>query len=301
MLRVDTFDAWRGAARELLARCVPPDEVSFTEGEQLGLLPAPPHQGEPGVPGPARVASLCVSAEFLAVARRVACHRDPSRWDRLYRVLWRAGRDGGRTLHDPSDPDVLALARMADAVRRDVERIRGLVRLRRVTLEGGEEWYVAFHRPLHRTLALAAPSFAERFAALRWSILTPDASAHWDRRRLEFGPGVPRDPGGRDDAEALWRTYYATTFNPARVNEKLLRAHLPRRHWGTLPEGSEIAALVRAARVQGAAGVAEEGAAQLLRSGLRSSASSSSDRAASDAPGAEPVAQPPPPPPPVSP
>ncbi len=242
---VESFEGWRAAARALLARGVPPGEVSFTAGGQLGLLP-PAEPG--GAAAPADGGALRVPAEFLATARQVACHRDPARWDRLYRVLWRAAHDGGRTFQDAADEDVLALSRMAEAVHRDVERLRALVRFRRLEVEAGGEWYVAFHRPLHDTLRLAAPSFARRFASLRWSILTPDGSASWDGRALAFGPGAARDPGLRDDAEILWRAYYASAFDPARANPRLLRAHLPRRHWETLPEARDIAELLRGTR-----------------------------------------------------
>jgi DNA polymerase len=242
LVRVDgTFEGWRAAARDLLARGVRPQEVSFTDEEQLGLFaalaaePAAPHEGG---------ARAAVPRAFLSLARRVACHREPARWDRLYRVLFRAAREGERVLDDPADADVLALARMADAVRHDVHRVHALVRFRRVEEEGSAVRHVAFHRPEHRTLRLAAPFFARRFPGMRWSILTPDASAHFDGA-LSFGPGVPRDVRAGDDAEELWRVYYATTFNPARVNPRLLRAHLPERHWATLPEGRDIATLVR--------------------------------------------------------
>lgn len=240
-----TFESWRSSARALLVRGVPPEEVSFTEEAQLGLLAGPPEA--PLVAG----RSPRVPPRLLALARAVACHREPARWDRLYRVLWRSVRDGAPGLQDPTDEDVLALERMEQAVREDVHRVHGLVRFRRMAV-GGDERYVAFHRPEHRTLRPAAPFFARRYAALRWSILTPDASAHWDRRALTFGPGVARDPGAGagDEAEALWRAYYAATFDPARLNERLLEAHLPRRRWETLPEAREIAALVRAARAR---------------------------------------------------
>ena len=246
VVRVDgSFEGWREVARALLARGMPPGEVAFTEEEQLGLLPDEAAQELPRDPA---APVMRVPAAFLPLARKVACHREPSRWDRLYHVLWRAVRQGGRVLQDAADEDVLALERMAAAVRRDVERVRALVRFRRIAVDGGDEWFVAFHRPEHRTLRLAAPFFARRYAPMRWSILTPEASAHWDRRALSFGPGVPRDPGPEDGAEALWRAYYTATFNPARLNERLLRAHLPRRHWETLPEGRDIADLVRSAR-----------------------------------------------------
>jgi probable DNA metabolism protein len=242
VLRVDgTLAGWRGIARPLLAAGVPPGEVSFTEEGQLGLLPGgaaparPPGAGSPP----------CVPASFLQLAERVACHRDPSRWDRLYRAAWRAARSGAAALEDPSDLDLAALERMAEEVRKDVLRVQALVRFRRLPVEGGDELYLAFHRPQHRSLALASPFFARRYAPMRWSILTPDASAHWDRRALTFGPGVPRGLEVSDGAEALWRAYYASTFTPGRVNQRSLQAHLPRRHWETLPEAREITALVR--------------------------------------------------------
>ncbi len=245
VLRIDgTFEGWRQVARDLLARGIPPRDAAFTEQEQMGLLEDEGAGKDPrGASAPARVPPA-----FLSLARKVACHREPSRWDLLYRVLWRIALEGGRAIEDPSDQDVLILERMAMAVRGDVERLRALVRFRRIAVDGDDEWYVAFHRPQHRTLPLAAPFFARRFAPMRWSIVTPDGSAHWDRRALSFGSGASCDPGGDDGAEALWRAYYAATFNPARVNERLLQAHLPRRHWDTLPEAREIGELIRRAR-----------------------------------------------------
>jgi DNA polymerase len=255
-----SYEGWRDAARELLARGVPPADVAFTDAAQLGLLPPPAAANERSRASGA----VRVPPAFVALARNVVCHRDPSRFDRLYRVLWRTARVGPDVLDDPADPDVLALAGMADAVRKDVHRTHALVRFRRVA-DGSGERFVAFHRPDHRTLALAAPFFARRFAAMRWSILTPDASAHWDGRALTFGGGIARDLAAPDDVEALWRAYYATTFNPARVNPRLLRAHLPARHWETLPEGKDIAVLVRGAARRVAAMTAPRPSASAAR------------------------------------
>ncbi|WP_425518124.1 hypothetical protein [Nitrospira defluvii] len=50
-------------------------------------------------------------------------------------------------------------------------------------------------------------------------MLTPEASAHWDGETISFGPGVTQREAPSDDAlETAWRTYYAATFNPARIN-----------------------------------------------------------------------------------
>ena len=75
------------------------------------------------------------------------------------------------------------------------------------------EQFVAWHRPDHFILPLVAPFFADRFATMRWTILTPDASVAWDLKQLSYGPGVPASqaPQG-DDLEAFWKTYYASIF-----------------------------------------------------------------------------------------
>ena len=44
------------------------------------------------------------------------------------------------------------------------------------------ERYVAWFEPEHHILRRVSSFFVDRFAAMRWSILTPDGSLHWDRR-----------------------------------------------------------------------------------------------------------------------
>jgi DNA polymerase len=133
---------------------------------------------------------------------------------------------------------------MQKQINHDKHRMKAFVRFRQV-----DDRYVAWHRPDHFIVDDMAPWFAERFGAMKWSILTPDRSAHWDCQTLTFGPGVSAsDAPAEDDLEELWRAYYASTFNPARVNEKLLRTHVPGRHWATMPETSIIPGLVAEAK-----------------------------------------------------
>jgi DNA polymerase len=98
---------------------------------------------------------------------------------------------------------------------------------------------------------LVGPHFAKRYPNLQWSIFTPLASVHWDGRLLTPGPGIPASAIPREDssraAEALWRTYYAAAFNPARVNEPKLGRDMPARFRATLPEAAEIPLLVAGA------------------------------------------------------
>ena len=242
-----TFDAWREAARTVLAAGVPPHEVAWTErGAEQPLL-----DGLSAPPAPAGVeATARVPRAFLAVAARAACFRDGGRWPLLYRVLWRLVYGEPRLLDVVVDPDVHRLLAMEKAVRRDVHKMHAFVRFRRVDGAGADaaETYVAWFRPEHLVVEYATPFFARRFAAMRWSILGPDRSAYWDGGRLHFGPGVPRAAAPPPDAlEALWRTYYAHIFNPARMKLAAMRAEMPKKYWDNLPEAALIPGLVQEA------------------------------------------------------
>ena len=67
-------------------------------------------------------------------------------------------------------------------------------------------------------------------------MLTPDGSAHWDGKSLQFTEGVDAPPANEDELEELWSKYYATTFNPARTNLRMMRSEMPQRFWNNMPE-----------------------------------------------------------------
>ena len=57
--------------------------------------------------------------------------------------------------------------------------------------------------------------------------------------------GVPRSAAPDGDAlEKLWRDYYGSIFNPARVKVKAMKAEMPVSHWATLPEAQIISSLL---------------------------------------------------------
>ena len=258
------FDAWRAAARGLLAEGVPPSGVLWADARapEQGLLPglASSKGEEAAIPA----SGARVPSAFVKIARDAALHRDPERWPLLYRVLWRLTHGETHLLEIEVDDDVRRMVLLEKAVRRDAHKMHAFVRFRRVE-EGGEEVFVAWHRPDHFILEKVAPFFVERFGVQRWSILTPDASAFWDGDQLRFGPGVPRTaaPAG-DELEDLWRTYYGSVFNPARINWNAMRAELPLKHWLTLPETRLIPELMQAApgRVEGMIGLEHRPLAQ---------------------------------------
>lgn len=235
------FDGFRSAARTLLAAGTPPGAVSWqvAGGADADLFIAEPAPAFAAADAP----PLAVPAAFVALAELVVQHADPARFTLLYRLLWRLQREPALR-RDPLDADRHRAAAMAQAVRREQHHMEAFVRFRSAPGADGEPWQAAWYEPAHHVVDAVAPFFARRFATLRWSLLTPRRSARWDGERLAFGPGARReDAPGADAGESLWLTYYASTFNPARLNTRALDQHLPRRYREHLPEAALIPAL----------------------------------------------------------
>lgn len=241
----DGFDGWRTASRELLQEGLPPEAVAFSEAgaAQRSLFGALDGAAPPLSP----VHSVRVSKTFVSLARLASFHRDGDRWDLLYRLLWRLTHGAPSLLQDAVDADVARLRAMAKEVRRDAHKMHAFVRFRRVETEDGEH-FIAWHRPDHLIVRHVADFFRDRFRGMRWTILTPDESVSWDGARLEFHEGVPRSeaPSG-DELEGLWKAYYRSIFNPARIKLKAMQAEMPQKHWATMPETEIIGELLREA------------------------------------------------------
>jgi DNA polymerase len=252
---VETFEQWRTEARRLIAMNARPADVHWqTDPDQLSLFEEGPSGSDTGQVSDRRTDEQSVPAnrtftvpqDFLKLAENVACHRDGGRWALLYRTLWRIVNEQRELLKITTDDDVYQLTQMQKAVTRDVHKMKAFVRFRKVADD--PETFVAWHRPDHRIVRLAAPFFARRFKGMHWSIFTPDESASWDQKELRFGPGVPASQVDSDDSlEELWKTYYASIFNPARVKVGMMKREMPVRHWATLPEAELIPELLEQA------------------------------------------------------
>jgi len=253
------FSSWRARARELLAAEIPPTEVFWSEigagqGELFGDddpgLPTS-RVGEPNLAdsNPSESAiSFRVPKSFFGLAETVACHTHPERWAVLYRLLWRMTREGERHLLVVStDEDVRRARAWAKEVGRDLHKMRAFVRFRKVgETEEGREQFVAWFEPEHRIVRRNAPFFRKRFAGMDWSIFTPDECAHWDGRELTFSPGVSQSEAPDFDAlEDLWRSYYKSIFNPARLKLRAMQSEMPMKYWKNLPEAELIGDLTR--------------------------------------------------------
>ncbi|HYO24682.1 MAG TPA: TIGR03915 family putative DNA repair protein, partial [Lacipirellulaceae bacterium] len=235
---VRDFDHWRSLARRLIASQTIPGMVNFRSAGARQAEFWDAAEADPSSPaaevGSAR--AFAVPQKFLDYARFAACHRDGDSWNLLYHLLWRLTHGERRLLDDAADDDVRRLERMAKAVSRDGHKMKAFVRFRRIETDEGER-YVAWHRPDHRVLGIVAPFFARRFTDMHWTIMTPQESATWDGRRLALGPGVPASEApGADALDDLWRTYYRSIFNPARIKLQAMRREMPVRYWATLPE-----------------------------------------------------------------
>ncbi len=249
-LRVDppwSLDAWRIAARQALLQDIAPAQLDWLQGVGGTLLDAPALPIDDEHPG--RLPR--VPKDFLELAATVLCHRDRQRMPLLYRMLWRISKGERGLLLDPLDPDMLRATRMAQDVRRDSHKMKAFVRFREVP--GHVDAFIAWFEPQHHIVDRVAPFFARRFTGMRWAILTPTRSAHWDGSDLRFGDGgTQADAPAADACEDLWRTYYNHIFNPARLNTRMMQQEMPTRYWKHLPEAHVLPSLIRDAanRVQ---------------------------------------------------
>jgi probable DNA metabolism protein len=239
------FDGWRKAARAFRMAGAPPEAVRFEVAGpgQGGLFDAvQPEQG-------AAEREFVVPRAFVDLAENVILHRSEDRFDLLYRLLWRLEREPD-LMKVVSDRDVADAFERAKNVSRASHKMKAFVRFRLAEDERGEAW-VAWFEPAHRVVERTAPFFARRFSTMRWSILTPDGSAHWDTQALSFGPPATRDMApAEDEVEEFWKTYYASTFNPARLKTKTMQGEMPKRYWANLPEASLIPELVAMSAVR---------------------------------------------------
>ncbi|GAB2521979.1 UdgX family uracil-DNA binding protein [Lysobacter humi (ex Lee et al. 2017)] len=233
-------DAWRAQARAALMAGIAPEMLDWSVSAG-GLLAATPVETAPAIREAPRVGRA-----FLDLARHVLAHRDGDRHALMYRLLWRIA-EGERDLLDfAADPDVRRAQQLEKAVTRDAHKAKAFVRFREVP--GEANTFVAWYEPDHQVLDLVAPFFMRRFAGMRWAIVTPERSATWDGTELAMGGGGSRGDVPPDDAgEALWRRYYASIFNPARLNPRAMRAEMPQRFWRGLPEAQELPRLMREA------------------------------------------------------
>jgi DNA polymerase len=238
------FGEWRAAARALLLAAVPPEEVTWAESAADGDLFG---GGSELVPVTGRKVGT-VPPKFIEWGEAAICHSDPERFALLYRLLWRLQKDSA-LMAVRSDPDIGRLDRRVSAVRRDSHKMKAFVRFKSIVDDSGLERFVAWFEPEHYVLERVAPFFVRRFTGMIWAIVTPYRSAYWDGETLEFGEGGKKaDVPATDALEPVWKSYFASIFNPARLKVAMMKSEMPVKYWRNLPEAELIPELIRGAR-----------------------------------------------------
>ena len=243
----DDFDGWRDAARRFALAKVAPADIVW----QVGDVPGDLFAADADAPEAAPEGAFSVPRDFVTLARSAICHSDPERFALLYALLLQIRARPG-SMGDRADPLLRRIEDMAKAVRRDIHKMRAFVRFREIAAEpGAEPRFIAWFEPDHHIVRTNAGFFVRRFASMHWSILSPELSVHWDGERLIEGPGATRvDAPQGDPLEEMWRTYYASIFNPARVKIGAMAKEMPRKYWKNMPETALIPALIAGAQAR---------------------------------------------------
>jgi probable DNA metabolism protein len=187
---------WRAATRALVLAGVEPAALHWSVGDRANLLPD-------------ASGSFTISRALVALASVAIQARESERFGLLYSLVWRA--HGGEAIMDAADDPDLRLARqMALAVRADAHRMR--THLRFLHLEGR---YLGWYAPSHHVLEANAQLLSRRFPTELFSVVTPDASAHWDGSDLRFGAGLAR-ASDDETLRAWWDAHAEAVLADAR-------------------------------------------------------------------------------------
>jgi probable DNA metabolism protein len=187
-------------ATRLLAQQVPPDTVEWSAAPAQRVEEENLNAGRAAIRN--RAARAIIPQSFIRMSELVVLHRDPLRFDLLYRSLWRLVYEPDLK-NDFSDTDLSRLRQMAQAVRRDMQKMKSRLAFRLMTLRG-EPVPVAWHEPAHHVSESVGTWLAKRDPRACWMLLTPDRSMRWDGARLLSAPAVPLMPDGPPENDAEW-------------------------------------------------------------------------------------------------
>ena len=173
-------------ATRLLAQQVPPHKVEWSAAPAQSVDEEPLDAARAAIRN--RAARAIIPQSFIRMSELVVLHRDPERFDLLYRSLWRLVYEPDLK-HDFGDYDLSKLRQMAQAVRRDIQKMKSKLSFRTLQLKG-QQVAVAWYEPTHYVCETVGAWLASREPASRWILLTPDRSLRWDGVRLLSAPAV---------------------------------------------------------------------------------------------------------------
>jgi probable DNA metabolism protein len=256
-VRIQSFAQWRDAARDLLARQVPPHAVQWSESAQsddlfgaLEQTPLPYNAAADALPAQpaaqsAGAASVPrISRDMLKMLQTAACFRAPDRYAFLYKIVWR-WQAGQQDVLSAADEDGARLHAMVKTVQRETHKMNAYLRFRERRAEAGPPQFVAWFEPEHDVLPQVAEHFSRRMGNTTWMIGTPAGTMFWNGASLEAGPALMQGPEDvADSGEAMWLTYYRSIYNPARLNVSVMNGHVASRYWKNMPEGALVPAMI---------------------------------------------------------
>ena len=176
-------------ATRLLGQRVPPDAVQWSAGSPAQVQQQLQEIARASIHS--RAARAIVPQSFVRLSELVVLHRDAGRFDLLYRSLWRLVYEPGLR-HDLADADLARLRQMAQAVRRDLQRMKTHVSFEQLLLKG-RPVSIAWYEPTHFVCEAFGGWLAKRDPASAWVLLTPERSLRWDSERLLAAPGLAPD------------------------------------------------------------------------------------------------------------
>lgn len=250
------FEPWREMARAALQRAIPPEAIDWRirggETDLFGQL-ADTGGGMETLTVAPFAKTVTLRASCIALLRDMLCHSDPGRFALAYRIAWRV-QGNPHLLDVATDADIAKARIMVRQNQQDCHKMMAFVRFREQPVQSGEgegrRRFLAWFEPQHHILERIAPFFSKRFTDMDWMILTPRGSICWNGKDLAYSAEACEQPELDDGFGDLWNTYYASTFNPARVRTKAMRREMPGRYWKNLPETRLIPQLVSGAEAR---------------------------------------------------
>lgn len=194
------IQGFHSEATRLLAQRVPPETVEWSAAPAQDVGEEQVEASRASITN--RAARAIIPQSFVRMSELVVLHRDPQRFAMLYRSLWRLVYEPGLK-HDHADPDLARLRQMAQAVRRDIQKMKAKLVFRPLPLKG-QEVPVAWYEPAHFICETVGAWLAANNPSRRWILLTPERSMRWDGSRLLCAPAVApplHARAGRSDAE----------------------------------------------------------------------------------------------------
>lgn len=179
---------FRSQVNNLLAHQVQPGDIAWDAQDAPATSVPFRSSAAPGPQAPSALHSI-VPRSFARLTELVLLHRDPARFDLLYRLLW-------RMVHEPEltgsrgDPDMDLARSMAQAVRRDIQRARKAVYLRSLAPQAGEALSIGWCAPQHQVTELVAQWLSTLVPTPPWLLVSPDRCVLWTGRHLLCGAGM---------------------------------------------------------------------------------------------------------------